>query len=667
MQAISPLAASDFLARGQSMRYKFEIYVGSSWVDLGALGSKNYLKRVGCTPSGPQVTADVLVGQWNAEIYNPDGIFSPLHPTSAYKDYFRVGRQVRISFGFVRSGTAYYYQRMIGYMDTPTFEGRTVRLSGCDYGKRLADYTLKESTATSGTINGPLHWGAVEVFDSISSTGVTGSEIYAENDAATIGAGEVDQVGAWNGSLEAYSIADAGGGSTYALQFQRLATSSTVDYAHNSDVGSVVVGEQYYLSLGVKVVAGTDWTLRICQTVGGTLKTIGTIGLGSSPTWGTYDTVFTAIKTGALELRVSQAKGSASDEIRIDQITIKSYEITWYRYEMPTGCEGPYYVTLDGEQIVMGSRDKAGHFDGYLYDEDNLYFYFDEDRVVENGDDNLLVYYYIAQAPENMVADILVHAGYYADRATALAAMDYTATGITILRPWFDKRTKGSEAVRKICERVNYRFWFDYAGTPCFKPAPAVGTSVFDFTSYGHIKVPTLAQRLEQIKNFITITGSDEQPFAQTDELKDSKYEGQASDATSIAAYGEHTESIENHLYQDAASITTAVAAMLAERKDPKWYIDLPVPFMPVPLEPGDTITARINLYAPPVLSGGSFTGGTGSDTVDGGDFGDAPSDAVDGGTLAGGGVSAIVTGIIRSVSLDMAAATYTVEISSWS
>lgn len=669
MQSIAPLVNADFLAKGKTTLAKFEVYSGGAWQDMCAFGSpaKNYLVKdsLQVNPSGPQSTPDIKGGTWSCQVYNPGGMFHRFHPTSAYRDYFMVGTPVRISLGARIGGTDYYYQRLVGYINKRgyTGRGRIVNLSGDDYTKTLADTILAESTATSGTINGPLHWGAVQVFDSISSTGVTGAEIYAENDAAEIGAGEADAVGAWNGSLEAYSIADTGGGSTYALQFVRLATSSTVDYSHNSDVGSVVVGEQYYLSLGVKVVAGSNWTLRIYQTVGGALKSVGSIGLGSSPTWGTYDIVFTAIKTGALELRVSQAKGSANDEVRIDQISIKSYEPAWYRYEMPAGCEGPYYVTLDGEQIVMGSRDKNGHFDGYLYDEDDLYFYFDQDRVVENGTDNLLVYHYIAQAPENVVADILVYCGLYATRAAALAAMDYTATGITIPRVWFDDGTTAIKALAQVCERVNYRFWFAYDGTPCFKPAPVEGTPVFDFENIGDIQYPDDDENLERVKNHVVIVGADRAMFSTNPDKKEDRYTAEAEDATSIAASGRCTETIKNDLYQTDAACAAMAAAILAERKDACWTTQVPAGFQALPIEVGDTIRWRALLYRPTGTLDMGADWGAAAATLDlGKDWAEQNAGAIDFGDAWSGSVEVILTGIVREIGIVGLQVTYTVD-----
>ena len=65
---------------------------------------------------------------------------------------------------------------------------------------------------------------------------------------------------------------------------------------------------------------------------------------------------------------------------------------------------------------------------------------------------------------------------------------------------------------------------------------------------------------------------------------------GEANDVASIAAYGERTLTIDNHLFQIQAVIDAMCTTLLAEYKDPKWYSSLKIPFNPVPLELGDNI-----------------------------------------------------------------------------
>lgn len=132
-------------------------------------------------------------------------------------------------------------------------------------------------------------------------------------------------------------------------------------------------------------------------------------------------------------------------------------------YDLPSECNWPYIAYLDGNPIYEG--------DYWVYDQGTNKFWFLPSKIPSSdGTDNLIVYYYTDQVPENIVADILVTAGLYADRASALADMDYTATGITLEKVRFNSGVSALHAIQKICERCDYEFYFKYDGTPYFKP-----------------------------------------------------------------------------------------------------------------------------------------------------------------------------------------------------
>jgi len=77
------------------------------------------------------------------------------------------------------------------------------------------------------------------------------------------------------------------------------------------------------------------------------------------------------------------------------------------------------------------------------------------------------------------------------------------------------------------------------------------------------------------------------------EETKPSKFKGEALEVASINKYGEHTMSINNHLFQDQASVDAYCAIYLAAFKDPKRYTTFDTPFNPAPLEKGDGVTWR--------------------------------------------------------------------------
>ena len=188
------------------------------------------------------------------------------------------------------------------------------------------------------------------------------------------------------------------------------------------------------------------------------------------------------------------------------------------------------------------------------------------------------------------MADLLVLAGLYADQAAALSGMDYDATGVTIDMTWFDAGTSCLDAIKKICELCDYRFYSNYDGTPVFKAKPAAGAAVFTFTDPKQIASISTYQDRNEIKNRIVIKGLKQSDTVGKEETMPSDLTGEASDATSIADYGERTLTIDNHLFQSQAVIDAMKASLLTEYKDPKWYSNLKNPFNPVPFEMGDNI-----------------------------------------------------------------------------
>jgi hypothetical protein len=593
--------SEDFAGISQLTLYKFEVWFGGAWFDTTS-ASGYYLKSMNIKLGGAGMSPEPIAGTWSATFHNPDGMFHPNHPSSAYATLFQIGRKVRISVGRMHQGVPYYWQRMIGYMDAPKFAhgSRTVNVSGCDYSKNLTDTILRHPSN---------YFGTVGTYDSVSSSGVTGAELYDQNDAAEITT-EVDAVGAgWaDTNCTTSSVADAGGGSTYALRVVRGAA-TTAAHTHISALGTVTLGELYRVTFKSIYSVGTRYfTVQLFQTIDGVLKAIGISKMLSSSSYTTAAWVFTAIKSGALEARYSFANRDSveNDEFRVDVISVKKADPTWNRYELPEGCNGPYYVTLDDKPVWSGVDDETG----WYYDEPNRYLFFDSARLTVDGTANVKIYYYTDQVPENVIARLLATSGLYGTWTTdaeldaltvvALAAMDYTPTGIILKRVGFPGEKQGPGpsamgAVRMICERCNYRFWFDSQGVPHFKPTPTVGEIQFDFDKFGDLRDLSDFQDLNEIKNRVTIEGADQALF-DTNARIDSRIKGEASDATSITAYLEKTHAITNNLFEDQTSLDAMCVTLLAAGKDPKLYAELQLFANVVPLEVGDTIRWRVIL-----------------------------------------------------------------------
>lgn len=172
------------------------------------------------------------------------------------------------------------------------------------------------------------------------------------------------------------------------------------------------------------------------------------------------------------------------------------------KYPMPVACNGTYVAYLDGVPIYEGEH--------WVYNRADNEFIFLPDHVPgSDGVNDLLIYYFTDQVPENVIADILVIAGLYDDRAAVFADMDYTETGIILPRVWFASGDKCLNAIKKICERCNYQFYFKYNNKPVFNP-PSTGGEwkdrVFTFTK-DLITDPDYKENIDEVRTHIEIEG----------------------------------------------------------------------------------------------------------------------------------------------------------------
>lgn len=598
MQSITPVTTDQLLEREQSPPLvKFEIYYCCCWVDL-----TSYLKKgsLSVRTAGAEMTPNPVAGSWSVTIFNKNGRFDPDEPGYApYNEYFKVGRKVKISVGARYDDVDYYWRRIYGFMELPKFSigkkgGSDVSLSGFDNMQFLTDTKLKEPTN---------YWGTLGIFDSVATTQY-GAELYdvPAGDAAEIGGGEANSVANWavktNGATAISSQAQIGGFSNWEIEFiaNPGGARSVVWY---QGVCAVVAGTEYYVTFKYARTAGDD---KLRFTLYDGTKPIGGTDFLDPAVNGVFETAsfsFTAeANEAAVDLWLVCRVPGAPSTWRIDNISIKSVTSkVIYKYEMPDECMGIHYVELDegaGFVPVWPGRQKDGE-EGWFYDTVLNQFYFAEGKIVDAGTANLKIHYYTQQAPENVVADLLARAGLYNNQAEALAAMLYTATSVLIDKVWFKAGSTCLNAVKMLCERCNYRFYFNYGQRPVFKPTPTPkvpGLEDFSFLE-SHITNIRDYEDRNEIRNRIIIEGIEQALPEGAEETKPSKFKGETSEVASINKYGEHTMSINNHLFQDQATVDAYCAIYLAAFKDPKWYTTYDTPFNPAPLEKGDTVTWR--------------------------------------------------------------------------
>lgn len=182
-------------------------------------------------------------------------------------------------------------------------------------------------------------------------------------------------------------------------------------------------------------------------------------------------------------------------------------------YVMPSDCKGVHRAFLDSKSPYDGTNLKEiSRNSGWTYDwAINTFLLLRSIIPYYDGINNLIIYYYKSQVPEEIVADILVESGALSEyeRISWLANSNYVIpTGKIIDRVWFNKGTTCLEALRLVAEAVQYRFYFDQDGNPIFKPPPTGGISV-KLVTVDNITVNKRDELVDEVKNHIIIKGEE--------------------------------------------------------------------------------------------------------------------------------------------------------------
>ncbi|MFA5430516.1 MAG: hypothetical protein WC329_05115 [Candidatus Omnitrophota bacterium] len=598
MRSVSPLTLANFTAAVVSPRNKIELYYSGSWQTPEAIiadaGGK-LLVSVSTSLGGSDPQRTVMAGAWSAEITNPAAIFHPLHPTSSYKDVFSIGRKVRISAGLKVSGTEYVWPVMYGIIDRAEFDaiGMKIKISGYDYAQVLADYTLR-----------PLvdqNFGGTREF-----TLANGSNVVSN------GTFDVDITG-WT----AYNGLVSSNASGYSGKCLEVATDDEIEdrlgYQRGKAVLSgLVVGGKYQYSF--QSAKGTQNWKEVAFVVG-SAENYSDVYYQQFQVpddgWGEFSGEFIApASTLYIALEKSSPHPAAAgsmlfDELTIHQVQNRAYPMTTTEYPADPAAKGCFLLQME---VSPGVYEDYFVNEDFTWDRDTSTLNFVPDWEMPAAGTNFVAHVYEAWAPEDVIFELLANAGLYTSKAAAEADAVFTATGITIDRVGFEAGTTGLEAIRLITERCNYQFFFRYDGKPVFKPKPAIKASGSEDLDLAAAQIAN-AQHIKNDKEFynrIILTGELQDRESKDDLGDKAELTATASDAVSIAAFGEKSLLIKNTLWQDQATIDAAAAALLAELKAAKDYLKFDLKVCPLPTEMGDTIEADIQLV-PSSGVGGSY------------------------------------------------------------
>jgi hypothetical protein len=591
VQSLSPLTLANFTAVVVVPKSKIELFYGGIWKTPELIVSYTggqLLTNLSTSMGGAEPSLSVVAGSWSAEVYNPAAVFHPLHPTSSYTDVFEIGRKVRISAGIRVSGTDYFWPVMYGIIAKVDFNtvASTIQISGFDYSQVLADYKLREGV--------DLNFG--------------GTRAFAIADGANIvtnGTFDVDLTGwtAYNGIIEC--VAGGYSGKCLAVSLDEAETDSLGYQRAKATLTGLVVGGKYRANF--RVTRGTAVWKQFSLVVGtaeNASDVLYSTGRCEDSGWleVTVDFIATAT-TLYLALEKSspgpEAPGSILfDELTIKQVQVREYPMTLTEYPSDPLARGCYLLS---EMSSMGPPATYEYYyinEDYSWDRAGSILKFNPDWEMPVQTTVFVAYVYESQSPEDVVWAILANSGLYASAAAAEADAIFSATGITIDRVGFEAGTSGLEAIRRIAERCNYRFYFRYDGKPVFIPKPAIKADGAEDLALlkSHVDDLEYIKNDAEIFNRVTLTG-ELQDRESKDDLKDkAALMAEVSDATSIAKYGEKNLQITNSLWQTQPVIDAAAAAYLAELKTSKAYLRFALKTRPIPAEWGDTVKVEIPL-----------------------------------------------------------------------
>ena len=244
MQTITPLTVADF---------KSESVIVISKIEIDSDGAGTYVELPDVTDFSLDTNVEDEVSRFCAYSFsitclNTDKRYFSWNTASAYYDYLKQGRRIKIWAGINSSSTDYYYQWIIGRVDNYTLStvaGEEIcTITGRDFMRTILDYKLYSPNT---------YWGTTQSFNTSSGTATyssTGADWLA---CKGIYIAYLDSISPYDGShlVEIYDKSDFGyiGASN---EFSFLAA-KIPDYTSTGDPNLVVY---YYQAQSIEDVVG---------------------------------------------------------------------------------------------------------------------------------------------------------------------------------------------------------------------------------------------------------------------------------------------------------------------------------------------------------------------------------------------------------------------------
>lgn len=526
MQELHPLEATDFKAKAKVPVNKLEIYIECCQYDLCNFFGENRLISAEYDDGQKEHTYNPIAAQFTAVIDNTDGLFHPENTDSPFNSFIKIGRRIIFYTGFKVDGVDHFWQRFEGVVADVDIDSqkRQITLMGFDYMQYLSDTKLKspdnywgsyEEIATeddqseyylSAECNGPYlaYLDDVEIYNEKDWVYERENNVFVFLDKNVPGSNRIDQSQVKQNGWQ-WLLGGSGSEEELGQEFQ-------VSENLNCSKVSLFLAKQGNPTDNITLRIETDNAGKPSGSLvdANATKTLEAADLASSKTWVDFEFPALIALTAETEYHLVLKRSGDRDE---------SNFVKWH-----WNSSGEYELG-ETEYKSNGSWEQYSDYD----------FCFKVYK--QQGTGTLKVYWFTDQVPENIVADLLVTAGRYPDRTSALAAMTYEATGVTLERVWFEAGTSRQDAIRDICERVDYQFYFEYEGTPVFIAADqdedTWENAVFTFESNLLADID-YSQGSEEVKSNVMIEG---QKYSDHDEAFEMREGGGMLDESTEARH----------------------------------------------------------------------------------------------------------------------------------